>query len=255
MITSADGKVTCTLGGTQNVTVPAHGNAQQPCATPLKAVPAESWNQTIGPLTYTGSSPAGGSTAGYTVPAGCGDPTPAKTAAQQALQGKVATPSGDVVFSGPSYAIDSSSLSCSPGAGTQQSGEFTYVQQINGSVAESVYALSDLQSALTKALQAAVPQNYALLSTQICPSGPKTGSDASSTRATITCAASATVGWAWTPASLLTLAQSIAGSATGPASLQLNQTQGIAPASVKITLKDGSELPKDPAAITFVVTP
>ncbi len=255
IVTSNDGKVTCGLEG--SVTVPAHGNAQQKCDEPIKTEPAASWDYTDPStgLNYTGDSPAGGNAAYYYVPSNCGDPSAAESAVRTALQGQLALPAGSALLFGPTYTFDTHSLACTPAAGTQQGNSFTYVQKINATASQTIYAQADVQAYQLAQVKAKIPAGYELVSSQICPNGPLVGNGATATRATITCPATALAGWTWTPAALTALATAITTADPGTAKIQLNQTPGIVAGSVTIALTNGSELPQNPGVITFKVTP
>jgi|GEM_PF-2638342 len=251
-ISSSDGKVTCQVQG--NLPVPAHSNIKQECISPLKSFPAATWNDSTSnpPLIYTGSSPAGGNTAYYYVP-DCNDPSAAQAALRTTLLGQLGTPAGSVVFFGPTINIDTGSLACTPKAGTQQATSFTYTQTITGSVSQSIFSIADAQNYQTDQLKKQIPNKYTLIDAKACPDGPKAGTDATATKVTITCPTTGTVGWNWTPDALQQLGASLAGASVSTATLQLGQTPGITPGSVKIDLTDGSVLPVDGASITWVV--
>jgi hypothetical protein len=160
-----------------------------------------------------------------------------------------------MVMYGPKYGTDPASLSCTPAGGTQQPNSFTFTQKINGTGSQTVFAVSDVQQYQAAQIKTKIPTNFALVSSQVCTDGPKVGNDATANRATITCPATASVGWDWTPATLAQLAGGLTGASVDTAKLQLNGTQGIVAGSVTITLTDGSEMPQDANTITFTITP
>jgi hypothetical protein len=193
----------------------------------------------------------------YVVPAGCGDPTPANTAAtaalKQALRGKV--PTGQVAFGNPAVTLDSASLTCTPTAGTSRTAPFTYTQAIDGSASQSAYAPTDVLTyqlaQLTKAAVATGSQ-YALRDTLICPTGPQIAS-ATATKATVTCAAYGVAEWQWSADALQALARSLAGKSQADALQLLDATPGIDAGSAVIRLSHGGTLPTDPSKIALSV--
>jgi len=192
----------------------------------------------------------------YYVPPGCGDPTPATTAAKNALTSQLRqqTSADETVFSGPSFAINQGSLTCAPVAGTRQSSPFTYIQKIDGSASESAFKPADARAYQGQQLQAAVQQlgaDYALLSSAICPDGLVV-SDASATRATINCPTSGTVRYLWTQDKLKDLAARLAGKTPDEAKAALDTTTGVQPGSEIIDGLQGGRLPTDASQIQVI---
>jgi hypothetical protein len=253
-IKSSDGKVKCYIADGQNV---YYGKpVTQHCTTDATYQPSAHFaDSSHPPLTFVGDFSGGGNAAGYYVPANCGDPSIAQAAARTALQSKLDVPSGSVAIYGPSFSIDVSSLSCNPQPqpANPQASPFTYTQTINGSASATYANTSDIANYQTAQLQKAIPTNYVLADSKICPDGPKAATNSTATKGTITCPATGTAKWNWTPDTLATLSNGIAGATVATATLQLNGTQGITQGSVKIELIDGSTLPQDPQAISFAV--
>jgi hypothetical protein len=192
----------------------------------------------------------------YYVPAGCGDPTPVKTAAKNALTSQLRQQisADETVFSGPTFAINQSSLTCAPGAGTRQSSPFTYVQKIDGSASESAFKAADARAYQAKQLQAAVGQlgaGYGLLSSDICPDGFVV-SDASATRVTISCPTSGTARYLWTQDKLKALAAQLVGKTPDEAKAALDTTAGVQPGSEIIEGLQGARLPTDASQIQVI---
>ncbi len=192
----------------------------------------------------------------YYVPAGCGDATPAVTAAKNALttQLRQQTAADETIFSGPAFAINQGSLTCAPVAGTRQSSPFTYVQKIDGSASESAFKATDVRAYQAQQLQAAVGQldaGYGLLSSDICPDGLVV-SDASATRVTISCPTSGIVRYQWTQDKLKDLATRLAGKTPDEAKAALDTTPGVQPGSVVIDGLHGARLPTDASQIQVI---
>jgi hypothetical protein len=198
----------------------------------------------------------------YYVPAGCGDPTPAVNAARNALSDQLRQETGadETVFSGPTFAINLGSLTCSPVAGTRQSSPFTYVQKIDGSASESTFKPADVRAYQSQQVQAALAQlgaDYTLLSSDICPDGI-TVSNASATRATITCPASGEARYNWTSDKLKSLAEQLASKTLDAAKSLLDATPGVQPGSAIIDVPSNGAatvtytLPSDPNQIQLI---
>jgi hypothetical protein len=192
----------------------------------------------------------------YYVPAGCGDPSPATVAARNALtdQLRQQTAADETVFSGPTFAINQGSLTCAPAAGTRQSSPFTYIQKIDGSASESAFKGADARAYQGQQLQTAIQQlgaDYGLLSSDICPDGLVV-SDASATRATISCPTSGTVRYLWTQDKLKDLAAQLAGKTLDEAKAALDTTTGVQPESVVIDGLQGGRLPTDASQIQVI---
>jgi hypothetical protein len=194
------------------------------------------------------------------VPAGCGDPSPASDAATSALTAQLAraVPAGQVPFGSPSVSINRGSLTCSPAAGTQRTSPFTYTQAIDGSASQGTYNPGDVFTYQMQQLQAAARQlgsPYVLGNTLLCPPGP-TVQSATANRATIKCAAFGVAEWPWSDQALRALAAQLAGKTPGQALAILNATPGIEPGSATIALPSGvtiTNLPTNPADITLFV--
>ena len=149
------------------------------------------------------------------------------------MQGQLSRAAGDVVLYGPKFTTDPASLTCSPPGAPNSPTLHLHPKdqwdgQPDGLCRQRRAAVPD------RADQGEAPRQLALVTSQICPDGPKVGTDATANHATITCPATANVGWDWTPDALNQLAQVIAGLGVGSAALQLNQTQGIAPARPRL---------------------
>jgi hypothetical protein len=192
----------------------------------------------------------------YYVPAGCGDPAPATTAAKSALSDQLRqqTAADETVFSGPTFAINQGSMTRTPAAGTRQSSPFTYVQKIDGSASQTIFKPADARAYQGRQLQAAVQQlgaDYALISSDICSNG-LTVSGASATRATISCPASGTARYLWTPDKLKALAAQLAGKTPDGAKALLDATPGVLPGSAIIDGLQGARLPADPSQIQLI---
>jgi hypothetical protein len=190
------------------------------------------------------------------VPAGCGDPTPAVTAASTALSDQLRrqTPADETIFAGPSFAIDRGSLTCTPAAGTRQASPFTYVQHIDGTASQASFKPADVRAYQSQQLQAAAQQlgaEYGLLSSAICPDG-LTVSDTSATRATISCPTSGTARYLWTSDKLKGLAQQLAGKTPDAAKALLDTTTGVQLGSAVIDGLQGTHLPSDPSQIQLI---
>lgn len=260
VITSTSG-VTCTLQTTVNLSAdPATGlgsTATQPCTTSPGAISAQAWNDTHYPgLSYTGSSPAGGSAAGYQVPSGCGDPAPAIAAATDALN--KALPSqittDDMAFGESTVMIDHGSLTCSPAAGTQRNTPFTYVQSISGSISRNTFSRQDVYAYRQTQLDQLAHEKGSqvrLASAAICLAGLSVVS-ATATSATIACPAEGYAGWNWTDDALRALARSLVGKSLDQAKDTLSATPGVAPTGTIIEGGSSSVLPNDPDQIVII---
>jgi hypothetical protein len=193
----------------------------------------------------------------YYVPNGCGDPAPVVSAARSALAGQLRgqTSADETIFSGPTYTINLGSLTCAPPAGTRQSSPFTYVQHIDGSASQTSFKPADVRAYQSQQLQNAVGQagaGYALLSSSICPDGLAV-SNASATRATVSCPASGVAHYLWTPDKLKVLATQLAGKTADEAKALLDTTPGVQPGSAIIDGLQGARLPTDASQIQLIV--
>jgi hypothetical protein len=193
----------------------------------------------------------------YTVPAGCGDPTPAIVAATNALKKQLGDqlPADEAVFYGPSVTIDRASLTCSPGAGTQQATPFTYVQRINGTGTETAYKPQDARNFQLQRLGEQVAKlgpEYALSAADICPDGLVV-KNPGPTQATIECPVEASAKRNWPASQIDALKKQLAGKTPEEALIILNQTPGLTPGRSTIRLKSGTKLPDDPGKITITV--
>jgi hypothetical protein len=193
----------------------------------------------------------------YQVPAGCGDPSPAVAAAKGALSSQLRgqTSADETVFSGPTYTINLGSLTCAPAAGTRQPSPFTYVQHIDGAASQTSFKPADVRAYQGHQVQAALTQvgpDYALLSSDICPDGLIV-SNASPTRATISCPASGVARYDWTPAKETALAAQLAGKTPDEAKALLDANPGVQPGSAIIDGIQGAHLPSDPSQIQLIV--
>jgi hypothetical protein len=193
----------------------------------------------------------------YTVPAGCGDPASAIDAATKTLKKLLADqlPGGEAVFYGPSVTIDRASLTCNPGAGTQQMAPFTYVQRINGSGMQTTYKPQDARNFQFQRLGEEVAKlgpEYALSAYTICPEGPVVRNPGP-TQATIECSVEASAKRNWPASQIDALKKQLAGKTPEDALIILNQTPGLAPGKSTIRLKSGTTLPTDPSKITIIV--
>jgi hypothetical protein len=197
-----------------------------------------------------------GAVPSYYVPAACGDPTPAITAARSALSDQLrqqASPS-ETVFSGPTFVIDQGSLTCTPPAGTRQTSPFTYVQHIDGTASQTSFKPVDVRAYQSQQLQAAIQQlgaEYGLLSSDICPDGLIV-SDASATRAAISCPASGTARYLWTADKLKRLAEHLVGKTPDEAKALLDTTTGVQAGSAVIDGLQGTHLPTDSSQIQVI---
>jgi hypothetical protein len=195
----------------------------------------------------------------FAVPSGCGSPTLAINAATSALttQLKRSVPSGQVAFGSPAITPDHGSLTCSPVAGTQSSAPFTYTEAIDATATEGVYdpkaVVSYQEAQLQQATQALVSP-YTLRDTLVCPGGPQL-LNATSTRATLQCAAYGVAEWPWSADQLHTLALSIAGKTKDAAQQILDTTPGIEAHSAEIDLPStaGGKLPANASDITIIL--
>jgi hypothetical protein len=195
----------------------------------------------------------------YVVPSDCGSPTPAINIALSALttQLKRSVPSGQVAFGSPVMTPDHGSLTCSPVAGTQRTALFTYTQAIDATATQSVYdpnAVVGYQQAQLQQATQALGSPYTLRDTLLCPGGPQL-LNATSTRATLQCAAYGVAEWPWSADQLHTLAQSLAGKTKDAAQQVLDATPGIEAQSAVIDLPSaaGGKLPPDASDITIIL--
>jgi hypothetical protein len=204
----------------------------------------------------------------YVVPAGCGDATPAIAAATNALKAQLTShvPAGQLPFGSPSLTINRGSLTCSPGAGTQQRAPFSYLQAIDGSATQATYNPDDVRAFQRGQLEQAVRDlggQYVLDYALICPEGTQVAT-ATATRASILCPAGGVVEWHWTADALKALARSLAGKHKDEAQRLLDATPGVEPGTSTLAApsngtttvpQPGDMLPSDPNSILIEVIP
>jgi hypothetical protein len=195
----------------------------------------------------------------YIVPSGCGDPTAANNAAIKALKAQLTSQASatQIPFGAPTVTINRSSLTCSPSAGTQQSGPFTYTQAVDGIAAQATYSPEDVRAYQRQQLEQAVRAlggQYTLDYARICPQGTQVAT-VGATQADILCAAGGVVEWNWTTDALKTLARSLAGESKEEALRMLDATPGVEPGKSTIDLPNGARLPTDPNDVLVLVIP
>lgn len=196
----------------------------------------------------------------YSVPSGCGSPTPAIDAATNAVMAQLkqeTTPSGQVAFGGITVTTNRASLTCAPMAGTVRTTPFTYTQAIDATASRGAYDPKTIVSYQNAQLQQATKLKgspYVLRDTLICPGGPKLVST-TNTRATLQCTAYGVAEWPWSADQLHTLAQSLAGKTVAEAQQILDSTPGIEAGSAVIGLPAAADgkLPDDAGDITLVL--
>lgn len=195
----------------------------------------------------------------YTVPARCGDPTPAIDTATAALTAQLRSQlaAGQVAFGTPSVTISRGSLTCSPAAGTQRSMPFTYTQAIDGTASQGTYSPADVRAYQGQQLHLMIGQlggQYMLDAPVLCPEGIRIQS-AGSSRATLACPAGGIVEWQWSAPALAALARSLAGKTTSAALQLMDATPGMQPGTSTINLPNGATLPTDPTRIEIALIP
>jgi hypothetical protein len=239
----ADSIIVATDGSGQVKAAPTTVHMTRVASNPIAAT------KTINPFT-------GG--VSYSVPAGCGSPTPAIDAATTALKDKLkglALPSGQIAFGSPAISINRGSLTCAPAAGTQRTAPFTFTQMIDGSATQASYDPHEIVKYQYSQLQRAAQQlgsPYVLRDTLICPEGPKLVS-ATSTRATVECSAYGVAEWPFSADQLRALAQKLAGKSKAEAMAILDATPGIEPGSETFNHLQGDTLPNKADDITIII--
>ena len=218
---------------------------------------------TIGGWFYSssGSSPAGGSPAVWTVPSTCASDnlSVAEAAAQGGLLQKLiaATPVGVTVFDRNQFFFNTGGVSCSPTANAQQNNPFQFTVSVAGTANETYFsnsAVTSFEQGQLSAAAAAVPAgSYQLnvVHNSICPSGYNL-SGASSTSVTIICASTGLADWNWSGGTS-TLSNLINGESKNAAMSAINAIQGVKSGSVSISLTEGSYLPQNAPNISFSI--
>jgi|GEM_PF-6029434 len=241
--------VSCTLQET--VTVPAHTLQPQPvnCAEPLQYEPATTYYATLpNGLLYTGSAPAGGSVAGYRVPAGCGDINNVlPTAVHNLLQVFDTALQGAIRYT---QQISNFPMTCIPDAGTTHPQPFGYQQSLTVTGTAVGYRPSDIQSYQQSHVSA--DAGTVLLSSAGCATPTINSVDQTTFSAVITCPATGTEA---TQLNLAALANLIVGKDPITATSILSGITGIVSGSVHITLSNHAVLPQNTTKIIFIITP